>query len=73
MTARFNSAAEPGGAQATDIDGAGLSDKMAAHRMGHACVTITKDRYTHVTEAAIYDATDRLNDLYAERAEGVSA
>jgi hypothetical protein len=46
---------------------------MAAHRMGHACVTITKDRYTHVTEAAIYDATDRLNDLYAERAEGVSA
>jgi integrase len=52
---------------ATDIDGASLSDKMAAHRMGHASVTITKDRYTHVTEAAILDATARLNDYYAER------
>jgi integrase len=59
--------------QATDIDGASLSDKMAAHRMGHASVTITKDRYTHVTEAAILEATARLNDYYAQRAEGVSA
>lgn len=55
------------------IDGASLSDKMAAHRMGHASVTITKDRYTHVTEAAILEATARLNEYYAERGRGVSA
>jgi hypothetical protein len=36
-----------------------------AHLMGHSSVVITKDRYGHMTDQAIRDATAKMNAYYA--------
>jgi integrase len=54
------------GRHTTGTDGgfAGLDDKSLAHLMGHSSVVITKDRYGHMTDAAIREATAKMNAYY---------
>jgi integrase len=54
--------------QGSDGSFAGLDDKSLAHLMGHSSVVITKDRYGHMTDAAIRDATAKMNAYYATAA-----
>jgi hypothetical protein len=58
------------GRHTTGTDGgfAGLDDKSLAHLMGQSSVVITKDRYGHMTDAAIRDATATMNAYYRRAA-----
>jgi integrase len=58
------------GRHTTGTDGgfAGLDDKSLAHLMGHSSVVITKDRYGHMTDAALRDATATMNAYYRRAA-----
>ena len=53
-------------AAATDGGFAGLDDKSLSYLIGHSSVVITKDRYGHITAAALEEARRRL-DAYYER------
>lgn len=48
----------------------GVHPKMVQERLGHSAISITLDRYSHVTESMQQPAADKIDDLLKRRIQG---